>query len=213
MSPTLFRSSAAAAGPRKTIPACGSSIDVQFEGDTQIVSRDDLTNWIRRAATAVCTYYGKYPVPHLKLDVHVRGGPGVHHGVTYPDEGGFITISVGAQTTVADLNDDWMLTHEMIHLALPSIKGNHHWIEEGISVYVEPIARVQAAQLSVVEMWKETVRDMPQGEPQEGDHGLDGTHTWGALIGAERCFAWRPTFVFANKPTIAMACKTLCAEF
>ena len=34
--------------------------------------------------TAVCTYYGRYPVPHLTLDVHVRGGPGVHHGVTYP---------------------------------------------------------------------------------------------------------------------------------
>ena len=112
--------------------------------------------------------------------MHVRGGPGVRGGVTYPaDDGGLITISVGSGTTVAQLNDDWMLTHEMIHLAFPSMTRNHHWIEEGISVYVEPIARVQAGQLSAAEMWKDVVRDMPQGEPETGDHGLDHTHTWG----------------------------------
>ena len=34
----------------------------------------------------------------LKLDVHVRGGSGVHGGVTYPDGGGYITISLGEST-------------------------------------------------------------------------------------------------------------------
>jgi hypothetical protein len=157
---------------------CGSTIDVRFQGDTETISRDDLLNWIKRAATAVCTYYGKYPVPHVFLDLHVRGGPGVHHGVTYPDRGGMITISVGSQTTVAQLDQDWMLTHEMIHLAFPSMSDAHHWIEEGISVYVEPIARVQAGQLSAQDMWKDVVRDMPQGEPGPDDRGLDHTHTW-----------------------------------
>ena len=28
-------------------------------------------------------------------------------------------------------------------------------------------------------MWADMVRDMPQGEPQPGDQGLDHTHTWG----------------------------------
>jgi predicted metalloprotease with PDZ domain len=28
-------------------------------------------------------------------------------------------------------------------------------------------------------MWKDVVRDMPQGEPEAGDRGLDRTHTWG----------------------------------
>ncbi len=166
--------------PSQNISICGSTIDVHFEGETATPSRDDLMNWIKRAATAVCTYYGKYPVPSLTLNVHVRGGPGVHHGVTYPaDGGGLITISVGPGTTVGQLNSDWMLTHEMIHLAFPSMADNHHWIEEGISVYVEPIARVQAGQLSAAAMWHDVVRDMPQGEPGPGDKGLDHTHTWG----------------------------------
>jgi hypothetical protein len=177
---TLFERSSHAADANQTISICGSTIDIRFEGDTGSVSHDDLLNWINRAANAVCKYYGKFPVPHLTLNVHVRGGAGVHGGVTYPaDDGGLITISVGSGTTVGHLNNDWMLTHEMIHLAFPSMADSHHWIEEGISVYVEPIARVQAGQISAAEMWKDVVRDMPQGEPQPGDHGLDHTHTWG----------------------------------
>ena len=158
---------------------CGSSIEVHFFGETKSATRNDLMSWVHRAGDAVCTYYGKFPVPHLSLDVRVRGGAGVHGGVTYARGGGYINISLGAETTVAQLNDDWMLTHEMIHLAFPSMTEKHHWIEEGISVYVEPVARVQAGQLSAERMWHDVVRDMPQGEPESGDEGLDHTPTWG----------------------------------
>ena len=164
----------------QSITACGATIDVRFDNDSKGLSNDVLLNWIKRASTAVCTYYGKFPVPQLRLQVQVRGGEGVHHGVTYPsDNGGLIRISVGPSTTASDLDSDWMLTHEMIHLAFPSMAEDHHWIEEGISVYVEPVARVQAGQLSTTTMWHDVVRDMPQGEPESGDRGLDHTPTWG----------------------------------
>jgi hypothetical protein len=166
--------------PTQAIPACGSTIDLTIKGDTQSISREIIVKWVNRAATAVCTYYGKYPVAHTSLNVQVHGGPGVHHGVTYPAEnGGRIRISVGPGTSQAQLDDDWMLTHEMIHQAFPYMAESHHWIEEGISVYVEPIARVQAGQMSATQMWHDVVRDMPQGEPEFGDEGLDRTHTWG----------------------------------
>ncbi len=161
------------------VNACGATIDVQFDGEAKTVSRADLIDWIQRAGDAVCTYYGKFPVPRLRLDLHICGSAGVHRGTTYPDGGGYITISLGENTSVAQLSDDWMLTHEMIHLAFPSMARTHHWIEEGISVYVEPIARVQAGQLSADRMWSDVVRDIPQGEPAPSDDGLDHTHTWG----------------------------------
>jgi hypothetical protein len=179
-----------AAEPGETLTICGSKIDVRFDGTTEVASRDDLLDWIKRAGTAVCTYYGRYPVPHLRLDIHVRGGPGVHHGVTYPEgNGGFITISVGGRTTVPQLKDDWMLTHEMIHTSFPSMAQNHHWIEEGLAVYVEPLARVQAGQLGPEKMWADVVRDMPQGEPGPGDQGLDRTDTWGRTYWGGAMFA------------------------
>jgi hypothetical protein len=161
------------------VGACGSTINVRFDGATTTVSQAEMLDWVVRAGRAVCTYYGKFPVPRLRLEIHIRGSAGVHGGVTYPDGGGYTTISLGETTSASQLREDWMLTHEMIHLAFPSMARRHHWIEEGISVYVEPIARVQAGQLSGERMWSDVIRDMPQGEPAAGDEGLDHTHTWG----------------------------------
>ncbi|MGA2963979.1 MAG: hypothetical protein ABSD96_20105 [Candidatus Korobacteraceae bacterium] len=176
-----------------TVTTCGARIDVEFRGvpttraftrgggggETESVSRNDLLNWINSAATAVCGYYGEFPTRHFSLLVKVDGRRGVHSGTTFPRGEGFTRISVGPQTTVGDLKQDWMMTHEMIHLAFPSMADSHHWIEEGIATYVEPVARVQAGELPASDMWRNLVRDMPQGEPQPGDRGLDQTHTWG----------------------------------
>jgi predicted metalloprotease with PDZ domain len=71
------------------------------------------------------------------------------------------------------------MTHELVHMALTSLPDENHWLEEGLATYVEPLARAQAGQLSVEEVWKEMQEGMPKGEPAPGDRGLDQTHTWG----------------------------------
>jgi hypothetical protein len=67
----------------------------------------------------------------------------------------------------------------MIHFGFPSVEPRHHWIEEGIATYVEPIARAQVGKLTAERVWREMVDRMPQGLPAPGDQGLDNTHTWG----------------------------------
>src|SRR5258708_5474985 len=110
-------------------------------------------------------------------------GRGVRDGMTFADRGGRITIRVGADTSPSELASDWMLTHEMVHLAFPSVDEKHHWIEEGIATYVEPIARIRAGHLAADQMWLDLVRDMPHGLPQVGDRGLDHTHLGENLLG------------------------------
>jgi predicted metalloprotease with PDZ domain len=78
-----------------------------------------------------------------------------------------------------DLKRDWVMVHEMVHLALPDMEDRHAWLSEGLAVYVEPIARVQAGDLSAKEIWFAMMRDMPKGLPDAGDRGLDNTGTWG----------------------------------
>ena len=157
-----------------------SQIDVTLEGDDLTVSHDELVAWVRDAADSVATYYLRYPVPHVALHIVATEGDGVNGGRTFGAEnGGIIRVHVGRETMVAGLAKDWMLTHEMVHLAFPSVPDNHHWIEEGIATYVEPIARVRAKKIDQHEMWFEVVRDLHQGLPQSGDQGLDHTHTWG----------------------------------
>jgi hypothetical protein len=162
-----------------TIPVPGGKIDATLPDEQLKVSRQDLLNWIKAAADAVSQYYGRFPGPHLTLRVRSDGGSSVRHGVTYPKDGGLIVITVGRNADIDELKTDWILPHEMVHLAFPSMERNHRWIEEGISTYVEPVARAQVNQMPVDEVWRQFIHDMPQGEPESGDEGLDNTHTWG----------------------------------
>lgn len=173
-----------------TIQAGTSQIEVNVDGDFARLSETQLKRWVQNAGDAVVAYYGHFPVPHLDLRIRQFDGAGVRGGRTFAMHGGLIRISVGSQTTEEDLNTDWMLTHEMVHLTFPSMPDQNHWIEEGIATYVEPIARIQAGQFSASRMWFELVRDMPKGLPQSGDQGLDHTHTWGRTYwgGALFCF-------------------------
>ncbi len=75
----------------------------------------------------------------------------------------------------------------MVHYAFPSMLEEHHWIEEGIATYVEPIARLKAGEIGAVEVWGDLVEGPPYGLPGPGDEGLDHTQTWAVLIGAAPC--------------------------
>ncbi len=175
----LAGSSTCASETHAVVKTGGAILDVTFPDENLSVTQADLLHWVTNAADAVTTYYGRFPVPRLTLRIRASDRRGIHGGTTYPTGGGLIIIHVGRETRREDLQQDWMLTHEMIHLAFPSMSRSHHWIEEGISTYVEPIARVQSGQLTAETMWHDVVRDMPQGLPEEGDQGLDRTHTWG----------------------------------
>ena len=164
---------------RFQLAAEGSNIDVEVGPGDLMVSGEELKRWVQNAADAIVAYYGRFPVPHLRIQIEPSGGNGIRGGKTFGRGGGLIVVHVGSQTPGIELASDWMMTHEMVHLTFPSMADEHHWIEEGIATYVEPIGRIQAGQMDPAEMWRDLVRDMPKGEPRAGDKGLDHTHTWG----------------------------------
>jgi hypothetical protein len=177
----------------ETFRVGGAAIQVDFAPGAMDLTTSQALQWVENAATAVATYYGRYPVARDRVLIEPRADDaGVMHGTTWGDVGGFpafTRIGVGQHTTMADLSDDWMMTHELTHAAFPSQDDAQHWIEEGIAVYVEPVARVQAGFLTPERIWRDMVRDMPKGDPQRGDEGLDHTHTWGRTYwgGAQFC--------------------------
>jgi hypothetical protein len=162
-----------------TLKVPGATIDVTLPDGPMKLSHDELLGWVKNSASTVADYYGHFPVPHLTLKMRSTSGSGIRHGVTYPKDGGLIFISVGRDADIAATKEDWVLVHEMIHLAFPNMENDQHWIEEGISTYVEPVARAREGGMAVKEVWGTFVRDMPKGEPGPDDHGLDNTHTWG----------------------------------
>src|ERR1700739_5073520 len=154
-------------------------MDIRIESSTLQIPTKDIFRWEKLVSESVTDYYGHFPIPQVLIRITPFKGKGVHSGLTFGDRGGRILIRVGNETSPAEFASDWVLTHEMVHLAFPSVDEKHHWVEEGIATYVEPIARIQAGNLKPEQMWFDLVRDMPQGLPQTGDRGLDHTHTWG----------------------------------
>ena len=157
----------------------GATLNVAFAPGELALPRSAILSWLETSAKAVSVYFGKFPVASTRVLVVPVPGGGVVGGTTFGYRGAAIRLVVGSKSTEADLVDDWKAVHEMTHLALPDVRERHLWLAEGIAVYVEPIARVQAGDLTAERIWGDMVRDMPQGLPQKGDRGLDHTPTWG----------------------------------
>jgi hypothetical protein len=156
-----------------------ATVEVSFVPGDLDLSRGALLDWIYAAAYAVTGYYGRFPVSRAMIQVSPAvAKAGLMGGVTYGGPAR-TRITVGQHTVAGQLKDDWTMTHELVHMAFPSMRRRHHWIVEGLATYVEPVARAQAGFLSAEKIWFDMVRDMPQGEPAPGDGGLDDTHSWG----------------------------------
>jgi len=138
-----------------------------------------LETWVIDGARAVSAYYGRFPVRRLQVVVEGADGKGPQSGTAFSFNPPVIRMTVGRATQDQDLAHDWMMTHEMVHLAFPRLGETHHWLEEGLATYVEPIARVQAGQLPPEQVWRDLIHGLPRGLPQPGDRGLDHTPTWG----------------------------------
>lgn len=154
-----------------------SAIAVHIADDVEGVDQEEIVQWVRRAADAVITYYGRYPVAHVDVTVHAAPDGGLGSGRAYG--GHRIVMSVGPATRPDDLEADWRMTHEMVHLSFPDLERRHIWMTEGVATYVESIARARAGQVPAEKVWWWMVTGLPKGMPAEGDRGLDHTHTWG----------------------------------
>jgi len=167
--------------PASTLHIGGADIEVSFEDGQLNLPRGSILSWISKSACAVTEYYGRFPVRHQDLDiVPTENGKGVVFGRTFvPHRTAKMRVILGRSATDSDLREDWIMTHEMVHLAFPQVPREHHWIEEGIATYVEPIARAQIGDLRAEKVWRDLVDGLPHSLPAPGDEGLDNTHTWG----------------------------------
>ena len=165
--------------PKTDIEIGGGTIHVGFAPGEMTLPREKVLDWVRMSAKAVATYYGRFPVEQLRLLLVPVDGARIRGGTTWGYRGAAIRIPLGRNSTEEVLRRDWVMVHEMVHTALPDLNHRYTWLSEGLAVYVEPVARVQAGDLTAAEIWQAMMRDMPKGLPQAGDQGLDNTDTWG----------------------------------
>ena len=164
-----------------TLESHGSRVHVFVEDDQYKLSNSELVLWVRRSIDTVSKFYNRFPTKEAYIAISGRAGKGVLNGIALGDAGAVVNVKIGLSTDRKDLDKDWVLVHELVHLAFPKLHTKHHWVEEGIAVYVESIARAQAGGISAESVWEHFFLGMPNGLPKSGDKGLDNTPTWGRV--------------------------------
>jgi hypothetical protein len=157
----------------------GSQLEVNIRDKVLLSKQDILLEWIKYSAQVVHRYYGRFPVDRLKIELNVAGGFAVRFGQAFGGESPHLRIVVGEDINQEMLRKDWIMVHEMVHLAMADVPRPNRWLLEGLATYVESIARAQQGYLSEEFVWNGFINRMPQGLPAAGDEGLDHTPTWG----------------------------------
>lgn len=175
----------------ETLQLAGAQLEVQFApGFDQRLQQQALA-WVRRSALAVAAYFGRFPVTEVVLLLVPVDGAGVLAGTTFGEPDLMVRLRLGRSTTHAQFTDDWILVHEMVHLAVPRVPPAQNWLHEGLATYVESVARGRAGLVTADTVWHQWVKVMPQGQPRSGDAGLDHTPTWGRTYWGGAIFCLR----------------------
>ena len=161
----------------------GAKLQIDFAGVAPDLPQTSIIARIKTDAQAVADFYGRFPVASARILIVVTAGDHESlHGTTWGARDGFpafTRLTIGQHITQQELDADWVVTHELVHMALASLPDSQHWLEEGIATYVEPLVRSQSGQLPSERVWADMLGGMVHGEPEAMDRGLDHTHTWG----------------------------------
>ncbi len=174
-------SSFAAFGPVHvgSVAAGDATIQVGIAPARLPLSDRDVFSWVHASTGAVAKYYLGHPPAHRALILVMKGSKGPTRGLTLGGGGPATLIRVGDGVTADNTRDDWVVTHELLHVNFPDLGWRHAWLMEGLATYVEPIARVRVGLVTPQKVWGDLVEGLPQGLPGPGDQGLEKTRTWG----------------------------------
>jgi hypothetical protein len=172
-----------AADDLRTFSVAHAEITLAFTGGAFFVGHDAFLARLRRTVERIADYDGLFPAPHTLVVVQPtdQRHDSTVRGVTLAGGGGAsVLLGVPASASRADLDGDWVMTHELLHVAFPSVGRPHRWMEEGLSTYLEPIIRVRDGTVDATRFWSDLVAGLPQGLAEPGSRGLEHTETWGS---------------------------------
>lgn len=123
---------------------------------------------VQLASQAVVTYFGEFPVKSLLIELAPNSEAEDIFGMVVADATK-VRLSIGSNVTPTDLFSDWTITHEFVHLSFPKIGQPYKWIREGLSTYVEPLARAQARQVDGNLFWPKMIKRTPDALGPNGE--------------------------------------------
>jgi len=144
-----------------------------------------LATWVEYFAQLNASYWDGFPVPRLLVAILPSGyADRVSFGRVRAGGGATLQVVAGRGVTPETLyTKDWILTHELLHLAQPYLPRNETWLMEGMATYVEPLLRHFAGLYTEDAVWNEWLNGMPTGALGWNTSGLERANPYwsGAL--------------------------------
>jgi hypothetical protein len=143
--------------------------------------------WVERAARAVATLYGEFPLASPQILLFPRGHSGepVPWGLVVRGGGAAAQLYFDKYRSLADLDADWTATHELSHMLLPYLDDNATWLSEGFASYYQNVLRARAGMLTSRQAWEELAGGFERGRRDTRDESLEETTR---NMGRERAF-------------------------
>lgn len=158
-----------------------ATIRLVFADGAPGLNKDQLRRWVGQGAEAIQAYFGTFPAKQYGLLVVAQPGRRIGSATSWGHNGAVVRINVGTEVTQTQFDNDWVMTHEMMHSALPFLPYRALWVQEGAATYLEPIARALAGHGPSDAVWKQALDGMPKGLASPSEGGMDGTTRWGRL--------------------------------
>jgi len=161
------------------IPAGDTTVRLAVAPNNLGLSAEQTESWVAASAGAVANYYqGHLPARHA-LIVIMKGSGTSTRGETLGGGGPAVLVRASDLVNPATTRDDWVVSHELLHVNFPDLGRAHAWLSEGLATYLEPVARARVGLVDEQKFWRDLIEGLPQGLPAAGDQGLENTHTWG----------------------------------
>lgn len=113
--------------------------------------------WLRAGALAVTRLWGEFPVDEdvqlLVIPWH-EGRDAAPWAQTNRGGGPAVHLFMNAAADWPTLRDDWIATHEMVHLALPFVWRTDAWLPEGFASYYQHVLRARLGLVSAETAWQ-----------------------------------------------------------
>ena len=149
----------------RVVEVAGAQLHVAVLGGRPNLDEDQILDWLKRAAAAVATLYGRFPVPAVQVLVvpSARGSEPVPWAYVLRGGGPAAHFFVNQRHPIAQFYTDWTAVHELSHLLLPYVQSEDAWLSEGAASYYQNVLRARVGVIDAREAWAQLDEGFTRG--------------------------------------------------
>ena len=152
----------------------GAMLRVTVLDGIPAVDPELVRQWLTRAATAVTTLYGSFPVTDAQLLVApgARGDEPVPWAYVLRGGAPSAHFFINQRRPASEFMTDWTAVHELSHLLLPYLRPEDAWLAEGTASYYQHVLRARSGMIGSTQAWQDLHSGFRRGMKSQPDTTL-----------------------------------------